>query len=298
MINARRSRLWLGLLLFGASSLGQSWGVEKPAKPASMLGKVIDQPERYSGLWETPIGPEKAVGIWLLLQTRIDGAATSLNHVTQYEQGFFVAVFKRDGDRLDLDHGSFPDEPDGGLDWDGRHIRARRDWRSNDASTLELDLTYDPGQETWSGFLRIGMDARVVTLHRFAKKSLKGQSDLVGTWASTEKGSHGCFYVAQLPDGKLAGWSDNLQTPGSFRYANGLKPPTSSFERYGDLLTVVALGKHSYSFQFGAYGGICCTSTLIAKVTDDSLVGDEQPGPNQEARRSIWKRMDDGSCRE
>ena len=297
MICARQLLGWFALVLSGVSP-GQCATLDRPAKPVWMRGRIVAMPECFSGRWETSIGPGKAVGIWLLLDTRINGAATTLNHVDQYEENFTVSIFERDGHHLEFDNGSFPNEPGGGLQWDGRHIRARRGWRSNDPTNAALDLTYDPAEQTWYGFLRRGGFAKIVTLRRAANTPVKARSELAGTWKSEDRLSLGCFHVAEQADGRLAGWSDELQTPGAFRYANGLKPPTSSVERYGNLLNVLDLGKHRYSVEFGAYGGICCSSTLIAKVAgEDLLVGDWQAGPNQEARRSVWKRMSHGTCR-
>ena len=289
----------LSVVLTALFNTGQATSQVHTKTPVSMLGKTIEQPESFSCLWETPTGPQSAVGIWLLLTTRIEGAATVLSNVPQYEQSFSVSLFQRSKNQLEFGTGSsFADDANGELTWDGTHLKARRAGRGKDWLATELDLTYDPKSETWSGLFGRGPFSRFVTLRRSANALPNIRSALVGTWGNTEKWTNGCFHVTQLSDGSLAGWSDGLQTPGVFRYSNGLKPPTSTFEHYGNLLRVVDLGKQRFSIEFGAYSGICCSRTAIATVVDhDALVGDWQPGPNQAGGKFLWKRLCGKSCR-
>jgi hypothetical protein len=264
-----------------------------------MLGKIIEQPEQLSGLWEAPTGHQSAVGIWLLLTTRIDGAATTLRRVPQYEQSFSVALFQRSGNQFEFGTGSsFADDSNGELIWDGTHLRARRDGRNKDRLAAELDLTFDPASETWSGLFGRGTFSRFVTLRRSAKVLPNGKRALVGTWASTEKVTRSCFHVIQLWDGSLAGWSDDLQTPGVLRYANGLRPPSFTSEHYGNLLRVIDLDNQRFSIEFAAYAAICCSRTVIATVVGhDALSGNWQPGFKQAGEKPLWKRLRGNSCR-
>lgn len=267
-------------------------------KPASMMGKLIEQPEEFSGLWETPTGPGHAVGIWLQLTTRIEGAATVLIGVAQYEQSFSVTLFQRIGNQLEFgDNSAFADRPDDVLAWDGKHLRARRGSRNNDALTTEIDLTFDASMERWSGFYRRGSFAKVVTLRRSGSVSTAAPSTIAGTWANTDKWYHGCFHIAQLSDGSYAGWSDSLQTPGTYRYGNGLRPPTSTAEHYGNLMRVTNLGRQQFATEFVSLG-ICCSTTAIATlVGHDSLSGTWHPGMNQAGGKFLWKRLSGKSCR-
>jgi len=267
--------------------------------PPSMLGRLIDEPERLSGLWETPDGPGDAVGIWLLLTTQISGAPSTLANIPQYQQHLSVSLFHRSGNELAFGTGSsFQDEPGGGMTWDGRHLRADRGWRNNDASTVKLDLTCNPGQQIWSGFFRRGTFAKSVTLRRSACKPVTSSSALVGTWTDTAKGSHACFHIVEAADGTLLGWSDGLQTPRVLRYANGLQPPTSTTQHYGYLLRVTRPSEDTFSIEFGACSGICCSSTFTGSLANRAaLVGTMVGGQSHSARPSAFKKLNGDICR-
>lgn len=298
MISAWRSLSCLALILSALTTRESLLPQLAMSNPPPMFGRPIEEPERFSGLWEAADGLGGTVGIWLQLTTRIQGAPTTLTDVIQYDQTLLVAVFQPNGNRIEFPDGSFVDQPGGQLMWDGKHLRAQRGLRNKDASTTQLDLTYDATKETWSGLFRRGTVARTVTFRRPAYKPDTVPNAFVGTWANTEKGSHGCFHIVQQADGTFMGWLDGLQTPGTYRYANGLKPSSETFEQYGNLLLVSALEEQKFAIEFGAYSGICCSKTLIAKVTKDaSLVGDWQLGPNQVARHTVWKRLSGRSCR-
>jgi hypothetical protein len=40
---------------------------------------------------------------------------------------------------------------------------------------------------------------------------------------------------------RITAWSDDLATPGASRYANGIRPPLVTFERYGAIALVEAV---------------------------------------------------------
>jgi hypothetical protein len=289
--------LCFGVMLHALTATSQSRTITEDG--SSMKGKLVAEPERFSGLWETADGSEGAIGIWLLLRTSVQGDTTTLRNVPQLEESFSVSLFRRTGNHLEFGNGSsFADEPDGQMMWDGKHLRAQRGLRNDDASTIQLDLTYDARREIWSGLYRRGGIARTVKLRRPASALVAATHALVGTWENTDRGSLGCFHIVRAVDGALLGWSDGLRAPGTLRYANGLQPPTSTFEHYGNLLLVSEIAPWTVSIEFGAYSGICCSSTLIAKVGPNAtLLGDWQPGPNRIAGKSVWKKLNGESCR-
>jgi hypothetical protein len=264
-----------------------------------MKGKLIDVPERFSGLWETANGSGNAIGIWLLLQTSVHGNTTTLSDVPQLEESFRVSLFRRTGNQLKFGNdSSFADKPDGQMTWDGKHLRAQRGLRNNDASSFQLDLTYNASRQVWSGLYRRGDFARTVKLRRPASAVAAATSELVGTWKNTDHGGLGCFHIAQAHDGTLLGWSDGLLAPGTLRYANGLQPPTSTIESYGNLLRVSEIAPRTFSVEFGIYSGICCSSNLTARIGPDAtLLGDWQAGPNRMADKAVWKKVKNESCR-
>ena len=295
---SRRRLFCSALMLVTLGSPERLTSEDLASKPDSMVGKLIQQPEQFSGLWEMPTRPGHAVGIWLQLTTRVEGAATVLSDVAQYEQSLSVVLFQRNGNQLVYgDDSGFSDAPDGALTWDGKHLKARRGWRDNSVVTTEINLAYDATAETWSGFYRRGGFAKVVTLRRSGNVSSRNSDIIAGTWADTETWSHGCIHIARRSDGSYAGWSDLLQTPGTNRYANGLGPPSSTDESYGKLVRVTRLGRHRFSIEFMSMG-ICCSQTaVVTLVGHRSLSGSWQPDSNRSKAMFLWRRLGGRSCR-
>lgn len=109
MISSWRSIVCLAIsaaYLYLAPSKAASPAGGTSGNPPSMLGRLIDEPERLSGLWETPDGPGDAVGIWLLLTTQISGAPSTLANIPQYQQHLSVSLFHRSGNELAFGTGS------------------------------------------------------------------------------------------------------------------------------------------------------------------------------------------------
>ena len=292
---------WLircAFMLAALLALAQAESQELTKKSISMTGALIKQPEQISGLWETPVSSGHAVGIWLQLTTRIEGAATVLVGVAQYEQSFSVSLFQRTGNQLEFGGNAYFNYEDGDISmWDGNYLKARRSWRDNKVRSTEMDLRYDAATEVWRGLYRRGKFTKVVTLWRSGHAVRVGSITLAGTWASTDKWSHNCLHIAQQPDRTYAGWSDSLWTPGLFRYPAERRPPTSTIESYGNLVRINDLGKQHFSIEFVSLG-LCCSQTQRVTLTGNELLsGSRQTDVNQGGGKPLWRRMVGDSCR-
>ncbi|HEY0760082.1 MAG TPA: hypothetical protein VGD59_12590 [Acidisarcina sp.] len=280
-----------------------------------MRGRVIDRPEDLAGLWEASDSAKGAVGLLININAHVAGNPSTLQGIPEYEDSFSVAVYQRKGPQFDMWSSNwFSDDPTGGLFWDGTHLRIQ--WTDTTAAppvggtlddAIEVDLTYDRARGAWSGLFHRKDFNRQVRLRRpsfspegrrHAGTTLEG-SPMVGTWVTTEPIGAKCLHLVQQADGALNAWVDTLQTPGLLRWANGRKPPQNTWEHYGELVRVQQLATSTISAEVGAYGGICCASTVVAKISADgrTLSGNWLPGLNQLGRPAEWKRIVGSSCR-
>ncbi len=290
---------WLGFAIIAIGISNQIHAQSQSTSPGMALGETTTSPERLSGVWETSDGSNGVVGLHFMLTTTIAGAAKTLAGVSQTVESLSVGVFQRKGPELRLgDENNFSVGADSGVSWDGKHLAVK--WVSRVVSdpAIDIDLIYDKDRQTWSGLFHRGAFSERVTLRRPAVNSGQAASPLTGTWASSRRGVNGCVHVVQDTDGTLAGWSDDLQLTGLYHYANGLKPPQQSFERYGDLVKVKQTGTTSFSIEFKAYTAMCCSHTYVGTISDDGLTlnGGWQAGPNQTPMNLTWKKKPGDSC--
>jgi hypothetical protein len=293
----RISRVWtaapaLGILLL--SILHCAFAQDQTDQPGVMKGKIVARPERLSGLWEMAIGSGEVVGIHLMLITKIEGAATSLTSVPQYLEYLQVGVYQRNKELKFGDENFFGDSGEGGAQWDGKRLLLKFVPRTAEDMAIDLDLTYDEKLETWSGrFHRGGFSGDVILRRPGAGNAM------TGTWVSDSPGMNGCVHIVQQLDGTLVGWSDVLQMPGLYRYANGLKPPNESLEHYGNLVKVTQTSPETLLIEFNAYGAMCCSHTFAAIVSADGTIfnGGWQAGPNQYPFKATWSKVHGDSCR-
>ena len=294
----RISRVWaaapvLGTLLLPI--LHCAFVQAQTDQPGVTKGKIVARPERLSGLWEMAIGSGEVIGIHLMVITKIEGAATSLTSVPQYQEHLQVGVYQRDKELKFGDENYFVDsQQGGGVQWDGRRLQLKFVPRVAGDPAIDLDLTYDEKLDTWSGRFHRGGFSGDVTLRRPGVENA-----MTGTWVSDSGGVNGCVHVVQQLDGTLEGWSDGLQTPGLDRYANGLKPPDESHEYYGNLVKVAQMNRETFSIEFNAYGGLCCSHTFVGTVSADGATfdGGWQAGPNQMPFKATWSKVPGDSCR-
>jgi hypothetical protein len=92
----------------------------------------------------------------------------------------------------------------------------------------------------------------------------------------------------------LAGWSDDLATPGALRYANGIRLPVETFEHYGSIALVEVVSPRTVLIELKALIAGCCSIIYAGKLTPDGK--EIQAGQSGSAIQSNWARMGGDSC--
>jgi hypothetical protein len=107
-----------------------------------------------------------------------------------------------------------------------------------------------------------------------------------------------CLHIAQQQDGTLTAWSDDIMVPGRVRYANGLRPPAQTRERYGEIAKVQLDAPDQITAELRAYTAMCCSHPFTTKISADGrmLLGVWPAGPNQAPRAVEWDKMPGNSC--
>jgi hypothetical protein len=103
-----------------------------------------------------------------------------------------------------------------------------------------------------------------------------------------------CIHIVQTGSESLAGWSDDLATPGALRYANGIRPLAETFEQYGSIALVEAISPRAMLIELKALTAGCCSITYAGKFTPDGK--EIQTGQSGSAIRNNWTRMGGDSC--
>ena len=257
----------------------------------TMRGSVIDHPESLSGSWEVK-GDHAVYGLHIEVTTRVDGATITLRGVRQIFHSASINVYERTGPTRRFGDGSWFSDDSPHLLWTDRrlvlkHLATRTD------PEIQLDLTFDPVSDSWSGHFRRGTFDRSVTLRRPHPEAAPARSPFVGTWSRPGSGNN-CIHIVQTGSESLAGWSDDLVTPGASRYANGIRPPVETFEQYGwiDLVEVVSPG--AVLMELKALRPACCSIPYAGKLTPDRK--EIQAGQSGSAIRNDWTRMRGDSC--
>jgi len=244
----------------------------------------------------SPDGRGGAVGLNILLTTKIDGAITSLAGQLQNEEEFTVGVFHRTGPEVkQTEFNFFMNRGDGGASWDGKRLGIRLTARDS-LPEINIDLTWHNDTHTWSGRFERDQFRGDVVLTR--PSSAATASPFVGTWFEKNGMMNNCLHIAQQQDGALTAWSDDLQLSGRSEYANGIEPPTHTFERYGNIAKVRSEASDGVTVVLGAYGGMCCPHAFTVKASQDGLrlAGSWNAGTNQAQRATEWKKMPGNSC--
>jgi hypothetical protein len=178
------------------------------------------------------------------------------------------------------------------VQWNAKHL-ALEHAATRAGPAVQLDLTFDPVHDIWSGRFRRGSFDRPVTLLRPHPKTDVTRSPFVGTWSRPDL-MNNCIHIVQTEIGSLAGWSDDLSTPGALRYANGIRPPMETLERYGSIALVEAPSPRTVLIELKALTAGCCSITHAGKLTPDGK--DIRAGQSGTAFRSNWTRMRGDSC--
>jgi hypothetical protein len=284
-------RLALIALLLHASD--NAYTQSTAEKQAQIKGFLVEEPERLSGLWEAPAGPDSVVGLDITLSTKISGAVTSLANVEQHQEQILFRVYQRHGAELKFGGGH--------TQWDGKRLIMHFVSSTKDDLAIDIDLTYNEKLETWTGLFHCGSFTEDVTLRRPSPGPKVKVSPMVGTWAGAGTSDSGhCLHIVEQSDRVFAGWQDMLKMPGRDCYANGLKPPDQSREYYGEPVKVIQTDDHAFSIVFGAYSAVCCQLTLTGTVSADNstLNAAWLPGSLQRLPNSLtWRKVQGNSCR-
>jgi hypothetical protein len=262
----------------------------QPAR-GTMRGLVIDHPEMMSGSWEVK-GDHAIYGLHIELTTRVAGAPSTLIGVQQIFHSALIEVYERTGPARKLGEGSWYSDESPKILWTDRHLVLK--WSApRIGPEIQLDLTFDPASDSWSGRFRRGTFDRSVTLLRPHPETAVAKSPFVGTWSRPDL-MNNCIHIVQTGSESLASWSDDLATPGALRYANGIQPPVETFEHYGSIALVEVVPPRTVLIELKALTAGCCSiiySGNLAANGDEIL---EARGGG--AMRSNWTRLKGNSC--
>ncbi|HEY0263411.1 MAG TPA: hypothetical protein VGC07_02705 [Granulicella sp.] len=282
---------WLWMVLF--LLVGMSAWAQQPVQ-----GEVIAHPEALSGVWEARTKTGATAGIRLSLMTVIPGAAKSLATEPQSLKAMEAYVYLRKGAEVHFgDERGFYVAPGSPAHWDGRRLTVKVVPPARDVA-IDLDLLYDPIHNTWTGLFHKDEFSGQVRLRR-PRVAYGKTSPWVGTWVHVQSPVDRCLHIAQAEDGSLQGWTDVLQAPGQWRYANNVKPPAESWERYGDMVKVRP-EEAGIQIGFGEMSGGCCPSTYTGRLSADGSriegSSDLRAG-GQFLITGSWTRSKEDSCR-
>lgn len=262
----------------------------QPAR-GTMRGFVIDHPERLSGSWEVK-GDHAIYGLHIQLTTRVDGAPITLIGVQQIFHSAWIEVYERTGPTRKVGDGNWFSDESPQLLLTDKHLLLKQA-ATRIGPEVQLDLTFDPVTDRWSGRFRCGTFDRLVTLLRPHPETAVAKSPFVGTWSRPAL-MNNCIHIVQTGSEPLAGWSDDLATPGALRYANGIRPPVEIFEQYASIALVEAVSPRAVSIELKALTAGCCSITYAGKLTPDGK--EIRAGQSGSAIRSNWTRIEGDSC--
>jgi hypothetical protein len=245
-----------------------------------------------SGSWEVK-GRDAIYGLHIQLTTKVDGAPVTLTGARQIFRGASIEIYQRTGSIRKTGDGNWFSFDSPEVQWNAKHL-ALEHAASPAAPTIQLDLSFDRVDDLWSGRFRRGsFDRRVRLLRPHPKTGVTG-SPFVGTWSRPDLMNNNCLHIVQTEVGSLASWSDDLSTPGALRYANGIRPPTETFEQYGAIALVETPSPKTVLVELKALTAICCPISYAGKLTPNGK--EIQDGQSRGALGSTWTRMRGDSC--
>jgi hypothetical protein len=268
---------------------------QQPGKSANsydvLRGHDIEDPENISGEWETSLNGA-VYGMQIELTTRINGAPVTLLGARQTFHHALIEVYERTGPTRKPGEGNWFSDDSLKVKWTRKRLTINQDGTTQ-GPAINLDLAFDPIHSSWSGRFRQGSFDRKVTLVRPCCAEKNAASPLVGTWARNAP-SNNCIHIAQGQDGSLVSWSDDLQTPGAYLYANGIQPPRETFEHYGTVANTTFRSPSGVAIEFNPLSPLCCPVQFVGRdsATGKSIVpAADGPGP-----MAHWVLMKGNSC--
>lgn len=261
-----------------------------------LAAQQTTQPEDVAGRWESPDGQGGEIGMNILVSTTVPSSTTNLSGIPQPLEDFEIGLYQRSHSDVEpFGLNFFAASPNGGATWDGRRLQI--DLRSHaELPEVHVALTWNSAARSWTGsFQRGAFKSSAITL-----KHLLGpdRSRFLGTWINRSGPASECLHIAEAQDGSFTGWSDEIQVPGRFQYANGLRTPVSAFEQYGDIAKVKVNASDRIEVELDAYTVMCCPHPFVATISRDgqSLSSEWPAGPNQAPHRAKWTRVQGNSC--
>jgi hypothetical protein len=268
-----------------------TWAQQPVVAKGTIRGQQIDHPERMSGSWETSDGGS-VYGLHIQLTSLVVGAPVTLAGARRTWSDAILEVYLRTGSARKLGDGNgfSADSPD--VRWDLGHLLVNYAGSSG-TPAVNLNLIFDPSRNIWTGRFHCGTFDREVVLRRPHPSRGIAKSPFVGTWRR-DGPMNNCIHIVQNENGSLAGWSDDLSMPGAFRYANGIRPPRETYERYGAIALVEATAAGIVTLELKALTPTCCSITYVGRLASNG----KEIRELQRVRtlQSNWKRMPEDSC--
>jgi hypothetical protein len=254
-------------------------------------GSTLENPELISGSWESDQF-DSVVGLHIKLMTTVAGAHSTLVGVKQVFHHAEIQVYQRDGPQRITGDGTWFLDDSQDVQWtEGQIVIEHAAIAATPA--IQLNLIFDSVHSTWKGHLRRGTFDHDVTLIRPHPKTGVASSPFVGTWY---RGAlmNNCLHIVQTGEDTLAGWSDDLITPGRIRYANGIKRPSETIEQYGSIAIIEIASPTTLLLQLKAFSAICCSITSGLHLPAEIDAG--KHASTGVERPDEWRRVEGTSC--
>ncbi len=259
---------------------------------STLRGREIEHPENLSGAWEVELNGT-VFGLQIELTTRIDGAPVTLSGAHQTFHDAVIEVYERTGPTRKPGDGNWFSDDSPSVRWTNEGLIVVLDGRT-EGPAIKLDLAFEAIHSSWSGRFRRGSFDSKVTLARPRFGDKKAANPLVGTWAR-DVPMNNCIHIAQGRDGSLVSWSDDLQTPGAYLYANGIQPPKETFEHYGTVANTALRPPSAVEIESKPLSPLCCPVDFVGRLSaDEKLIESATTGVDLPGH---WIRMNGNSCR-
>jgi hypothetical protein len=191
--------------LFQAPRDYQVQDTEEERRQRERSEMAVTHPESYAGPWETrdlKSGLTDGVFLWI---------NTEVRQSTEYLGQLQIKVYRREGE--ETKHRWFTANEGPHATWDGKRLRLKFQPVATGDVALDIDLIFEPAQQSWSGVFARGGTAKQVRLQR-PDASLQGSNRFVGDWFLRADSSNHlpcsgfCIHVAEGSDGALVIWQD------------------------------------------------------------------------------------------
>jgi hypothetical protein len=167
---------------------------------------AVTHPESFAGPWETrdaKSGVTDGVLLW---------ATTELQQSTEYLSRLQIKVYRREAGATKEGWFTANEGPD--TTWDGKRLRLKFQPVAAGDVALDLDLVFDPAQQSWSGTFIRGGTLKQVRLQRpgaLAKSQNRFDDDWFLHLDPSRRAPYSatCIHVAEESDGTLVAWQDS-----------------------------------------------------------------------------------------